>query len=82
MIVAGRIRNPIVARQLAGALRVGDEAVLKARIHDREQRLDHLAIRAATQVRDAVLRDDDVAQVSRDGRVAVAPRDAGGHLAA
>ena len=71
-----------VLRQLADCLRLFDQPRLKPRVADIEQRFDHRRVGFAAQISDAVLGDDDVAQVPRDRAVAVVPDDIGADLAA
>ena len=53
------------------------EAVLEARVGDAQQALHAFGVGGAAQVGHAVLGDDDIAQVARDGAVGVAPHDVG-----
>ena len=64
--------------QLAGALRLLAERRLEAAVGDRQHGGDAVAVGLAAQVGDAVLGDDDVAQVPRHGGVGVAPDDVAG----
>ncbi|MND98730.1 hypothetical protein D3C80_910940 [compost metagenome] len=71
-----------ILRQLAGLLRPFDQLGLKARVADRQQPCNHLGVSLPTQVGDAVLGDDDVAQVPGNGAVTVFPDQVGADLPA
>jgi len=60
---------------LAGPLRDIEQLVLESRVGDVQQSLDDLLIAARAQIGDAVLGDDEVAQVAWDGAVSVAGDD-------
>jgi hypothetical protein len=64
------------ASSLPCALACAHQFVLEARVGHGDQALDHFAVGLAAQVGHAVLGDDDVAQVARNGDVAVVPDDA------
>ncbi len=66
------------ALDLAGILGAPQQIVLEAGIGDRQHGGDHVAVGLAAQVGNAVFGHHDVAQVARDGGVAVAPADVRG----
>src|SRR5476649_2906535 len=79
--IVGKARVQLeVLGQLAGLLRLFDQVVLKARVGDIQQRLDHLGICLPTQIGNPVLGDDDIAQVPGNGAVAVLPDEIGTDL--
>lgn len=76
-IGAGRFGNVPILRQLVGALRVADELVLEACIHDVDQSCGDFSVGAPSQVGNTIFGNDDVAQMARHRRVAVAPENVG-----
>ena len=74
-VVARRRRQRERPLDLAGILGLAQQFALEARVGDRQHRGDDVAVAFAADVGDAVFRHDDVAQMARDGGVAVAPAD-------
>ena len=63
---------------LAGILGAAQQFVLETRVRDRQHGGDHVTIGLPAQIGDAVFRHHDVAQMARDGGVAVVPADVRG----
>ena len=76
-IFAMRRRNFIVLRQFAGILGLPRQFVLKAGIRNLQHRRDHVGVGFSPEIGDAVFGDDDIAQMPRNGLVAIAPADIG-----
>ena len=66
-----------ILRQLAGVLGLPHQFVLKARIRDLQHRRDHVGVGFSPEIGDAVFGDDDIAQMARNGLMAVVPADIG-----
>src|SRR5262249_43177004 len=77
-VVAARGREFELSLDLAGILRAPQQFVLEAGIGDRQHRRDDVAVRLPAQVGDPVFRHHDVAQMTRNGGVAVVPKDGRG----
>src|SRR5439155_20227603 len=82
MVVAKTVRNTVPPGYLAGPLRGAKQLVLKSRVGDLHQCRGDLFIRAASQVGDPVLGDDEIAEVPRDRGAAVARQNVRADLAA
>ena len=75
-------RNLKILRQLAGILGVPRQFGLEAGIRDRQHRRDGFGVGFSSDVGDAIFGDEDVAQMPRNGLVAVVPADVGLRLCA
>ena len=75
MIVAVRRRNFKILRQLAGVLGLPREFGLKARIRNGQHRRDHIGVGFSPDIGDTIFGDEDIAQMPRNGLVAVSPAD-------
>ena len=74
-IVARRLWQLERSLDLAGILGLPQQFVLKACVGDRQHRGDDFAVGFAADIGNAIFGDDNVAQMTRDGRMAVAPAD-------
>src|SRR5260221_4386891 len=79
-IVSVQIRYPMVKPQLARRLGFPLQAVLKSRIRDIQQGRDRVLVAQAAQIRHAVFRDHDIAQVPGNGRIPIVPQYVRGDL--
>ncbi len=70
-----RVGNAPVARQLAGRLYALDEAFLESCVRDADHRRSDLRVGSPAQVGDTIFGDDDVAQVTGNGLVAIVEDD-------
>src|SRR6059058_2276543 len=80
-IVAECLRDAVVGADLARRPGARQQLLLKARVGHVQECCDRLLVGAPANVRDAVLGDDDIAQVSRNGGVPVAPQEVRGGAA-
>ena len=76
---ARNFKTPSAACRHPSRLR---QFVLKARIRDRQHRRDRLGVGFSADIGDAVFGDEDIAQMPRNGLVAVVPADVGLRLCA
>ena len=74
-VVPGVVGNAPARVDLAGRLRLLEQLILKARVGNPDQRLGDVAVGFGAQIGHAVFGDDHVAQVARNGAVAVIEHD-------